>query len=112
MFEIASKDFEGDLSVLRKILGGLERQARFEDGYKFSGEAQFAMGWWFYTVYVKIGFVRRLVEYRHSVDPGERDERAVLKLVSGQLKSAKSSARVKFCGDRSVFAKYWSWLMR
>lgn len=111
IFEVASKHFEEDIRALREIFGGLEGQARFREGYKFSPEAQHAMGWWFYTVYVKIGFIRKLVAYRHSVDPAANDERAVLRLVREQLKSQKSTARVKFHGQKPILARYWSWLM-
>lgn len=112
IFEIASKDFEEDVSTLKKIFGGFERQIHFKDGYKFSPEAQFAMGWWFYTIYVKIGFIKELVTYHHSLNPKAKDERAILKLVQEQLKQQKNTARVKFHGEKPIFARYWSWLMR
>lgn len=112
IFEIASRHFEEDVSRLRKVFEGFEKQIRFKEGYRLSPEAQYAMGWWFYTVYVKAGFIKELVAYYHSLDPGAKDERAILRLVRGQLKSQKSTARVKFHGKKPVFAGYWSWLMR
>lgn len=112
IFEISSKDFEEDVSALKKIFGGFERQIHFKDGYKFSPEAQFAMGWWFYTVYVKIGFVKELVTYHHSLDSKVKDEHAILKMVQEQLKQQRSTMRVKFHGKKPIFARYWSWLMK
>ena len=112
IFEIASKDFEKDISALKKILGGFERQIHYKDGYKFSPEGQFAMGWWFYTIYVKTGFIRELVTHHHSINHRVKDERAILKMVQEQLKQQKSTARAKFHGQKPIFARYWSWLMR
>lgn len=112
IFEIASKDFEEDLRILRRIFDGFERQVGHKGGYRFSSEAQFAMGWWFYAVHVKIGFIRDLVAHRHSANPKEVDERAVLGLVREQLRSHKSAARAKFHGEKPPLAGYWSWLLR
>ena len=112
IFEISSKDFEEDIARLKRIFGGFEKQIRFKDGYKFSPEAQFAMGWWFYTIYAKIGFIKELVTYYHSINSKAKDERAILEMVREQLKSQKSTARIKFHGEKPFFARYWAWLMR
>jgi len=45
IFEITSKDFEKDLKLLKDIFELFEKQIHFKDGYKFSSEAQFGMGW-------------------------------------------------------------------
>ena len=34
------------------------------------------MGWCFYTIYVKIGFIKKLVEYNHTRDPKVKNEKA------------------------------------
>jgi hypothetical protein len=101
IFEVASKNFDEDLKSLNH-----------KDGYRFSSEAQFAMGWWFYTIYVKIGFVKELVEHNHGIDKKVKDERAILKIVQNYLKIQKSTAKIKFHGKKPIFTSYWSWLMR
>ena len=70
------------------------------------------MGWWFYTIYVKIGFIKELVEYNHIRDPKIKDEKAILKIVQNYLKMQKSKARVKFDRDKPTFGGYWHWLLR
>ena len=70
------------------------------------------MGWWFYTIYVKIGFIRGIVEHEHASDPGVRDERGILCMVQREMRRQKSKARVKFHADKPFFARYWAWLMR
>ena len=112
IFEVSSKDFEGDIDLLKKIFGVFEKQIHFKDGYRFSPEAQFAMGWWFYTIYVKIGFVKELVNFEHNLNSKVKDEKGILEMVKKQLKSNKSSARVKFHGEKPFFGRYWSWLMK
>lgn len=112
IFEIASQDFDSDSKSLKTVFSQFEKQIHFEDGYRFSKEAEFAMGWWFYTVYIKMGFIKKLVEYNHTIDPKIKDEQAILKIVQNYLKSQKSKARVKFHGEKPLFAGYWSWLLR
>ncbi len=112
IFEVASKDFDADLKSLKTIFSQFEKQIHHKDGYRFSSEAQFAMGWWFYTIYVKIGFVKELVQHNHRIDNKVKDERAILKIVQNYLKTQKSSAKLKFHGEKPIFARYWSWLMR
>lgn len=112
IFEFASKDFDKDLKLLRNIFGLFEKQIHFKEGYKFSSEAQFAMGWWFYIIYVKVGFIKEIVTYHHNLDPKVKDERVILKIIEDDLKVDKSTARVKFHGKKPIFARYWSWLMR
>ena len=97
-FEISSKDFDDDIVNLKKIFHEFEKEIHFKDGYKFSDEAQFAMGWWFYTIFVKIGFIKELVNYYHNLNPKMKDEKEILKIVQAKLKSYKSTARVKFHG--------------
>ncbi len=74
---------------------------------------EFAMGWWFYTIYVKIGFIKKLVEYNHTRDPKIKDERAILKIIQNYLKMKKSkSFKVKFHGEKPMLGGYWHWLLR
>ena len=111
IFEIASKDFDEDIFHLKKIFRSYEKKIHFENGFKFSPEAQFAMGWWFYTIYVKIRFIKKLVEFYHIADPNIKDENGILKMLKAQLKIC-STAKVKFHGDKPIFAGYWSWMMK
>lgn len=101
-FEIASKQFE-DVTLIKEVFGKLERDITFENGYKLSDEAQYAMGWWFYTVYVEADFIKRLITH-HNI----QDQYTLLKLIQEKL---NDDIRVKF-HNKSIFTKYWSWLMR
>ena len=112
LFEIASQHFDEDISLLKKIFNSFEKRIHYDHGFKFSAEAQFAMGWWFYTIYVKAGFIKKLVEFEHMANPKILDENGVLRIVNEKLKEKKSKARVKFHGDKPIFARYWAWLMK
>ena len=112
IFEISSKDFEKDVAIFKKILTGFEKQIHFNEGYRFSKEAEFAMGWWFYTIYFKVGFIKSLVEYYHSINPKVKDENGILKMFQHNLKSQGSTARIKFHGQKPFFGGYWTWLLR
>ena len=70
------------------------------------------MGWWFYTIYVKVGFIKQIVEFEHAKNPKIRDENGILSLVSKEIKKTGSHAQVTFHGDKPIFARYWSWLMK
>ena len=61
IFYVSSQDFEGDIKSLKTVFSQFEKQIHQPDGYRFSPEAEFAMGWWFYTIYVKIGFIKNLL---------------------------------------------------
>ena len=113
LFEVASRDLDSEAPLLRGVLDAVRRIARCPgDGYKLDSEAQFAMGWWFYTVYAREEFVRGAVEYLHAGDPKAKDERALLELVRGMLRDANCASTIKLHGKRPLFARYWSWLMR
>jgi hypothetical protein len=49
-FSIASKDFDKDLVILKKVLHQFEQRTHSENAYKFSQRATLAAGWWFYDV--------------------------------------------------------------
>ena len=112
LFEIASKDFDDDIRHLKKIFHSFETKIHQQDGYKFSDEAQLAMGWWFYNIYVKAGFIKKLVEFEHMKNPKIQDENGILRMVNEHLQHNNSKARVKFHEDKPFFARYWSWLMK
>lgn len=109
-FEVASKDLDVDAPLLRSILDGIQQAVCCRDGYKLDSEAQFAMGWWFYTVYVREEFVRAAM--RHINEKNPRDETAFLDLVKGRLRAKGSAASISLHKKRSLFGRHWVWLMR
>lgn len=118
--EVASKDLDKDGPLLRTILDDIKQFAHCtttttsttKEGYRLDSQAQFAMGWWFFAVYVQQEFVKNAVEYMHAKDPKARDERALLQYIRHRLKEQNSTATIKFHSKRSIFTKYWTWLMR
>ena len=60
IFYVSSQDFEGDIKSLKTVFSQFEKQIHQKDGYRFSPDAEFAMGWYFYTIYVKIGFIKKI----------------------------------------------------
>jgi len=113
LFEVASQDLDSDAPLLRGILDRIQQISLYEgNGYRLDSEAQFAMGWWFYTIHVREEFVRRAVEHLHAQDSKAKDERALLELVQKEMKRHQSRANIKMHGQKSFFAGYWAWLMR
>ena len=99
--------------MLRDIFDKLQNTIQYDTtGYRFDAEAKYAAGWWFFTIHVKEDFIKRLVTHIHEQDPDVKDEGIILEIVRRQLKSKNSTAVIKYQGDGSIFAKYWSWLMR
>jgi hypothetical protein len=49
-FSIASRDFDQDLVILKKVLHQFEQRTHSENAYKFSERATLAAGWWFYDM--------------------------------------------------------------
>lgn len=114
LFEAASKNLDCDAPLLRNILDDIACFSHCtKDDYKFDSKAQFAMGWWFFTIYVQKEFVKNAVEYMHAKDPKAKDEYALLNYVQHKLKEKQNSTlTVKFHNKRSIFTQYWTWLMR
>src|SRR5919204_5152786 len=61
-FSIASKDFDQDLTILKKVLHQFEQRTHSENTYKFSQRATLAAGWWFYDVFFKRDFVQKIFQ--------------------------------------------------
>jgi hypothetical protein len=61
-FNIASREFEKDLVILKKVLHQFEQRTHSENAYKFSERATLAAGWWFYDVFFKFDFVQRIFQ--------------------------------------------------
>ena len=81
---------------MKTVFLQFEKQIHQNDGYRFNLESEFTMGWWFYTIYVRIGFVKILVEYNHTCDPKIKDEKAILRIIQNYFKTQKSKSRIKF----------------
>jgi hypothetical protein len=61
-FSIASRDFDQDLIILKKVLHQFEQRTHSENAYKFSQKATLAAGWWFYEVFFKCDFVQNIFQ--------------------------------------------------
>ena len=48
-FNIASRELDKDLIILKKVLHQFEQRTHSENAYKFSERATLAAGWWFYA---------------------------------------------------------------
>lgn len=113
LYSVATRNLDVDAPILRRMFDNLQAMIRYDaTAYRFDDNAEFAMGWWFFTIHVREDFVKKLVTYMHAQDPRVKDERIILETIQGWLKSKDSSVVIKHEGNRSVFAKYWSWLMR
>lgn len=113
LYSVASKNLESDAPILRGIFEELQSLTGSPTaGYRFDDRAQFAMGWWFYTIHVKEQFVRDLVVRLRASDQRVKDEGAILEIIRERLKSKNSAATIKHRKGRSLFARYWTWLMR
>ncbi|MFZ0513407.1 MAG: hypothetical protein WAM14_17505, partial [Candidatus Nitrosopolaris sp.] len=58
---ISSRDFDQDLTILKKVLHQFEQRTHSENAYKFSQRATLAAGWWFYDVFFKPDFVQKII---------------------------------------------------
>ena len=93
-------------------MNSFEIKVHIKNGYKFSSDAKLAMGWWFYEIFVKIEFFKKLVKMEHQINPKIKDERDVVELIQNQVKKSGSKARVKLVSKPSIFTKYWTWLLK
>jgi hypothetical protein len=116
-FSIASKDFDQDLAMLKKVLHQFEQRTHSENAYKFSEKATLAAGWWFYDVFFKRDFVQKIFQllllYPDFLHKNKKT--ATLKIVDtfqDQINKNGSDARIKMFGDIPVAAAWWSWLFR
>jgi hypothetical protein len=117
-FSIASKDFERDLIILKKVLHQFEQRTHSENAYKFSQRATLAAGWWFYDVFFKRDFVQKIFELvlpPGNFAPPNDKKAAAIKIVDtfqDQIKKNGSDARIKMFGDIPFATAWWSWLFR
>ena len=61
-FSIASRDFDNDLGILKKVLHQFEQRTHSENAFKFSERATLAAGWWFYDVSLTRNFIQRVFQ--------------------------------------------------
>jgi hypothetical protein len=66
-FSIASREFDKDLVILKKILHQFEQRTHSENAYKFSERATLAAGWWFYDVFFKRDFIQRVFQLLYLI---------------------------------------------
>jgi hypothetical protein len=59
-FSIASRDFDKDLAILKKVLHQFEQRTHSQNAYKLSERATLAAGWWFYDVFFKRNFIQKI----------------------------------------------------
>ena len=117
-FSIASKDFDQDLIILKKVLHQFEQRTHSENAYKFSQGAKMAAGWWFYDVFFKRDFVHKIFQLVLPAGnfPDHNDKKAAaIKIVDtfqDQIKKNGSDARIKMFGDIPFATPWWSWLFR
>jgi hypothetical protein len=115
-FSIASRDFDQDLTILKKVLHQFEQRTHSENAYKFSQRATLAAGWWFYEVFFKPDFVQKI--FQLILPPGfsPNDKKAAtIKIVDtfqDQIKKDGSDATIKMFGDIPFATPWWSWLFR
>ena len=115
-FSIASRDFERDLGVLKKILYQFEQRTHSENAYIFSKRATMAAGWWFYDILFKPDFVQKI--FQLALPPGfpSHNKKAVatkiVDMFQNQVKLNGSDARIKMYGDIPYATPWWSWLFR
>jgi hypothetical protein len=117
-FSIASKDFDQDLTILKKVLHQFEQRTHSENAYKFSQRATLAAGWWFYDVFFKRDFVQKIFQLvlTPGFPPSNDKKAAAIKIVvdtfQDQIKKNGSDARIKMFGDIPFATGWWSWLFR
>ena len=117
-FSIASKDFDQDLTILKKVLHQFEQRTHSDNAYKLSQRATLAAGWWFYDVFFKRDFVHKIFQLVLPAGnfPDHNDKKAAaIKIVDtfqDQIKKNGSDARIKMFGDIPFATPWWSWLFR
>jgi hypothetical protein len=113
---VASRDFDRDLNILKKILYQFEQQTHSDNAYVFSKRATMAAGWWFYDIFFRPDFVQKI--FQLALPPGfpPHDKKgAAIKIVNlfqNQVKLNDSDARIKMYGDIPYATPWWSWLFR
>lgn len=108
---VATRRFE-DTVVTKDVLSRLEKAARLESAFLMSADAQFAMGWWFYTIQVRPAAVQSLLDHGVICGNGASAADALISHIQADMKDAKCDVRVKRASTPSIFTSYWAWLMK
>lgn len=109
--KVASQEFEKDVEITKEFFSLLEKKIHCENGYRFSEKAEFAAGWWFYKIYLKDDMIKKLIEFERAHNP-KFDESSLADLLQRFLKQHRSKAKISAHTGRSIFQKYWSWLLK
>jgi len=116
-FSKASKNFDQDLTILKKVLHQFEQRTYSENVYKFSQRATLAAGWWFYEVFFKPDFVQKIFQLAMSSSFPPHDKKAaaikIVDIFQSQIKKNGSDAKIKMYGNIPFATPWWwSWLFR
>jgi hypothetical protein len=116
-FSVASKNFDQDLTILKKVLHQLKQRTHSdENAYKFSQRATMAAGWWFYDIFFKPDFMQKVFQLSLPPSFPPHDKKAasmkIVDMFQNQVKLNGSDARIKMYGDVPFATLWWSWLFR
>jgi hypothetical protein len=75
-FSIASREFDKDLDILKKVLHQFEQMTHSQNAYKFSERATLAAGWWFYDVFFKRDFIQMVFQLLLPYNVQHRNKKA------------------------------------
>ena len=113
---VASRDFDKDLIILKKVLHQFEQRTHSENAYKFSQRATLAAGWWFYDVFFNRDFIQKIFQLllppNFSHDNKKAATTKIVDTFQDQIKKNGSNARIKMFGDIPFATPWWSWLFR
>ena len=105
---VATRRFE-DTATTKKVLA---KVVPVEGAFRMSAEAQFAMGWWFYTIDVNPEVMRSMLRQGLFGGDGVAAADQVISRIQAGMDAAGCDARVRRASKPSIFARYWSWLMK
>ena len=108
---VATRRFE-DTAVTKDILAKMGATIHIDDSFRMSPEAQFAMGWWFYTIDVKPEAIKSMRNYGMIQKDGRKAAEQLISQIQSGMDAAGCDARVRLASKPSIFARYWSWLMK
>jgi hypothetical protein len=108
---VATRKFE-DTATTKEVLARLEETARSEGGFRMSPDAQFAMGWWFYTIHIRPEAVQAMLDLGMICGSGTSAADQIIAHIQAGLDASGCDARVRRASKPSIFAKYWAWLMK
>lgn len=108
---VATRKFE-DTEATKKVLARLGDAIHTKCAFRMSTEAQFAMGWWFYTIDVSTAALQSMLGQGmvSGNDAAAADQ--IISRIQAGLDAAGCDARVRRASKPSIFARYWSWLMK